>query len=383
MTRAPIFGATKHFHATIPFLALLAGYAVYALSLALAGVSRDERAVVPGGDRRRAGLFAAALAVVACAPAVAETWRSHPYALTHYNLLAGGPAGGADLGLNRQFWGYATRGVLPWIDQHANPRAPVYWHDTNQAQLNMHVREQRLRADIGNTGLEENGVKASDIALVIHEKHFNKYEYWIWDFYGSDSPVAGPRRRRGTARDRVRTPTQMKSLSRNAKLAWRDLCGLPRGLRRRVGKPPSAASRAIFTSRIRRRCSCSGRLDLGHTPPNSNDWAEVEYLHLKDGRTVAGTFVRSQPNRFRALDGTLESIAPQAIANRWKKYYVSFPPFPVADLHAVRRHLGPERQRRAAHASSWPRWRRRCSFSSCASCPRAATPPAAKRTTSG
>jgi hypothetical protein len=70
------------------------------------------------------------------------------------------------------------------------------------------------------------------------------------------------------------------------------------------------------------------QLELGHAPPNSNDWAEVDYLHLKDGRTVAGTFVRSIPNRFRALDGTLESIAPPAIANRWKKYYVSFPPFP-------------------------------------------------------
>jgi hypothetical protein len=72
-----------------------------------------------------------------------------------------------------------------------------------------------------------------------------------------------------------------------------------------------------------------GRLDLGHPPPNSNDWAEVEYLHLKDGRTVAGTYLRSQPNRFRMLDGTLESIGPDAVANRWKKYYVSFPPFPA------------------------------------------------------
>jgi hypothetical protein len=173
VTRAPIFGATKHFHATIPFLALLAGYAVYATLRAI-------------GSRPR--WLAPALAVVVCLSAVAETWRSHPYALSHYNLLAGGPAGGADLGMNRQFWGYATRGILPWLDAHARPGAPVYWHDTNQAQLNMHVREGRLRPDIGNTGLEEPGVKASDIAMVIHEKHFNKYEYWIWDFYGTARP---------------------------------------------------------------------------------------------------------------------------------------------------------------------------------------------------
>lgn len=70
------------------------------------------------------------------------------------------------------------------------------------------------------------------------------------------------------------------------------------------------------------------RLDLGHPPPTSNDWAEVEYLHLKDGRTVAGTFLRSRPYHFRELDGTVETIPNDKIANRWKKYYVSFPPFP-------------------------------------------------------
>ncbi len=70
------------------------------------------------------------------------------------------------------------------------------------------------------------------------------------------------------------------------------------------------------------------RLDLGHPPPSSNDWAEVEYLHLKDGRTVAGSYLRAQPSRFRALNGKVEMIQDSDIQNRWKKYYVSFPPFP-------------------------------------------------------
>ena len=90
--------------------------------------------------------------------------------------------------MNRQFWGYSTRGILPWLDTHALPWARVYWHDTNQAILNMDVREHLLRGDIGNTGLEEPGVRASQIAMVIHEKHFNKYEYWIWDFLGTTRP---------------------------------------------------------------------------------------------------------------------------------------------------------------------------------------------------
>ena len=102
--------------------------------------------------------------------------------------MAGGPAGGADLGMNRQFWGYSTRGILPWINAHAAPREPIYWHDTNQSQLNMDVREGRLRPDVYNTQLEEPGVKQSNIAMVIHEKHFDKYEYWIWDAYGTARP---------------------------------------------------------------------------------------------------------------------------------------------------------------------------------------------------
>jgi hypothetical protein len=174
--RQPIFGATKHFHATIPFIALLAGYAVFALSKALSGAGARKLPV------------AALLTAAVCAPALAETWRAHPYALTHYNIVAGGPAGGADLGMNRQFWGYATRGILPFINANAAANARIYWHDTNRYQLNMNVRENRLRPDINDSGMEEAGVRASDIAMVIHEKHFNKYEFWIWDFYGTARP---------------------------------------------------------------------------------------------------------------------------------------------------------------------------------------------------
>lgn len=173
LTGAPIFGATKHFHASIPFLALLAGLAV-------------ERVVSLLSQERWARVLAA---VIVCTPAILDTYRSHPFGLTHYNVLAGGPQGAATLGMNRQFWGYPTRSLLPWIEKHSRPGTPVYWHDTNQSQLNMHVRVGRLRADIRNSGMEEQGVRASDLALVIHEMHFSKYEYWMWDFYGTTKPA--------------------------------------------------------------------------------------------------------------------------------------------------------------------------------------------------
>ena len=172
LTRAPIFGATKHWHAAIPFLALLAAGGFQALVAAL--------------PKKK---FAAAFAALCILPAAAETFHSHPYGLSHYNLLAGGPQGAATLGMNRQFWGYASRGLLPFINQHAPPHAPIYFHDTNQSQLNIYVRQHLLRRDITNTPLEEPGVQRSNLGLVIHEKHFNKYEYWFWDFYGTTQPT--------------------------------------------------------------------------------------------------------------------------------------------------------------------------------------------------
>ena len=169
LTGAPIFGATKHFHAAIPFFALLAAYAVARLVRALPKL-------------------AIALPLLVVLPSAIDTWRSHPYALSHYVAFVGGPAGGASLGMNRQFWGSATRGLLPWIDAHAPKNARIYWHDTNQSQINMYVRTSHARADLQNTGLEEPGVKNSQLGLVVLEKHFSKYEYWFWDFYGTTQP---------------------------------------------------------------------------------------------------------------------------------------------------------------------------------------------------
>jgi hypothetical protein len=176
----PIFGAEKHWLPAMPFLALLGG-------VGLAVVVARLAAAFPLAARLRP-VLSAALLLVALGPPLLEVRRSHPYALSHYNLLAGGPTGGATLGMNRQFWGYAVRGVFPWLNAQAAPGAPIYFHDANWNQLQMSQKDGLLRRDLYDSGLEEPGVRASDIALVIHEKHFNKYEYWIWDAFGTTRP---------------------------------------------------------------------------------------------------------------------------------------------------------------------------------------------------
>jgi hypothetical protein len=73
-----------------------------------------------------------------------------------------------------------------------------------------------------------------------------------------------------------------------------------------------------------------GRLDMPVPPPNENDWARVEVLKLKDGRTFKGMFGKIGPtDRFYPLRGHSLTIEDDRIASRSNIRYVSFPPFPA------------------------------------------------------
>jgi len=76
------------------------------------------------------------VALVVAAAAV-ETVTAQPYALTWYSALAGGAPGGADRGMNRQFWGRRgpRRAASPRAEAPpaGSPPRPVYTHDASPA----------------------------------------------------------------------------------------------------------------------------------------------------------------------------------------------------------------------------------------------------------
>ncbi len=177
----PIFGGVKHFMTAMPYLAVAAAIGLHALSRALSAAAPASRE----GLRRAAPV---AFAALVCVPAVVETRRSHPDGLSHYNLLAGGFAGGASLGMNRQFWGYSVLPMLPWIND--NPaRGSLYWHDVISDALSMYKRDGRLALDAGDTGYAQPGLERSQVGLLFYEKHWVVYEGWYWDDYGTTRPV--------------------------------------------------------------------------------------------------------------------------------------------------------------------------------------------------
>jgi hypothetical protein len=130
--------------------------------------------------------------------AAVETFHAQPYALSSYNALAGGAPGGADLGMNRQFWGTAAKGVIPWLAK--QPPGPTYSHDASPAWRDPY-REEHLVDGHGDSGGEKRwtssgtcnagpaGIERSDYALVIHELHFNRHDYLIWEQYGTVQPA--------------------------------------------------------------------------------------------------------------------------------------------------------------------------------------------------
>jgi len=181
----PIFGGVKHFLAAMPYLAVMAGIGLAAIGRALREVLTDVRV-----RWRPAAVMPAALALLVCLPALVETRRSHPDGLGHYNLLAGGFAGGASLGMNRQFWGYSVLPMLPDLDRRVPENRRLYWHDTLSDAISMYKRDGRLSLEVGDTGFGEEGIKRSEIGILFYEKHWTKYEAWFWQYYGTTRPIA-------------------------------------------------------------------------------------------------------------------------------------------------------------------------------------------------
>lgn len=182
----PIFGAEKHWMPALPSLCIAGGLGTVWAARSLAAL------IPPGGSanqwiRRSIAGTACTLVVVA---ALVETLAAQPYALTWYNAIAGGAPGGADLGMNRQFWGVSAPGVFEALQREGKPKPEksLYWHDASPA-AGFYLKHDRVPPNMGHSGQEDYGVRSSKLALVIHELHFNRHDYMIWREYGTVQPM--------------------------------------------------------------------------------------------------------------------------------------------------------------------------------------------------
>jgi len=171
---SPIFGGTKHWLPAYPFLVLFAGWG-------LLGVI--ERAELRAWTVRR--WTAWAFALVCLLPGAVQTAHSHPFGLSHYMPIAGGVPGAADLGMNRQFWGFTTGSVVPWLVEQLPDGGSVWLCDTTPGAWAMLQADGVVPANIRAAS----SMNEADFALVHHEHHFAEVDYQAWVAYGAPRPV--------------------------------------------------------------------------------------------------------------------------------------------------------------------------------------------------
>lgn len=179
ISTTPIFGGTKHWLPAYPSLALFAGHGLDIV------VSAMRRAWPNLGAGKWIAAQTAVVASVVAAP-LAETVHSHPFGLSAYVPFVGGTAGGADMGLNRQFWGFTTQtAASEYINANAPGHANIFIDDTTWEAWARMQAEHRVRGDLRATGTPGE----SDLALVQHELHMNAVDYGIWVALASHTPV--------------------------------------------------------------------------------------------------------------------------------------------------------------------------------------------------
>ena len=170
----PVFGGVKHWFPALPYMALVAGV----------GLAWAADRVAPAGTLQRTvarGLVAIGLLV----PIVTATAANHPYGTAYYNALVGGTVGAAERDGMRQFWGYAARGGLDWLNENAEEGARIHTQNTTQGAWDMYRAEGLVRDDLRIVW----DVRRADYMLFHHQKSFAPLLYNLWSEFGTTSPA--------------------------------------------------------------------------------------------------------------------------------------------------------------------------------------------------
>jgi 4-amino-4-deoxy-L-arabinose transferase-like glycosyltransferase len=182
LPNTPIFGGTKHWFPAYPFMCLFAGVGFTQL------VDRYTPKAWPAwlriGPRARHAATVA-LGGLFLAPAAVETAHSHPFGLAYYTPLAGGIPGAADLGMNRQFWGYTHGALAGWLAEQMPDGGSVWPCDATGKSWQLMQKDGMIPDNIRAAG----HISRADFALVHHELHFIDVDTQIWDAYGRVDPV--------------------------------------------------------------------------------------------------------------------------------------------------------------------------------------------------
>jgi hypothetical protein len=178
MPSTPIFGGTKHWMPAYPFLCLFAGLGYWKVVRWARELLRDKLPVARHSVR-------ALTACILLTPSMLETVHSHPFGLSHYTYAAGFTPGAADYGMNRQFWGFTTGSLVPFLREHLPEGGTVWLCDTTPMAFDMLARDGLLPANIRPA----RAMHLADYVLVHHEHHFAEVDFQAWVAFHDVQPA--------------------------------------------------------------------------------------------------------------------------------------------------------------------------------------------------
>ncbi|MCO4760435.1 MAG: glycosyltransferase family 39 protein [Myxococcales bacterium] len=177
MPSTPVFGGTKHWFLAYPFMLLLGGRA---LESAWALVTAAT------WPRRRALVGAWLLAALVALPAAQATRDVHPHGSLYHNELIGGLPGAALAGMQRQFWGGATRDGLAEVNRRAPKNARIWFHNSAWGAFRMYQREGWFRRDLSYA----NKPAEAKLGFFHHQRAHDDYELECQQAFGTVAPIA-------------------------------------------------------------------------------------------------------------------------------------------------------------------------------------------------
>ena len=182
LPETPVFGGVKHWFLSFVFMLFIVGHGVQWLWTVLC-----QRLRQGARHGQRAALAASwLLALLVLVPSAQATWEAHPHGTAYYNELIGGLPGAADRGMQRQFWGGATRHGLEEVNKRAVRAARIWFHKSPWGAYVMYQREGWLRRDLSYAVHPE----GSQLGLYHHQKDHDDYELECFDDYGVTAAVS-------------------------------------------------------------------------------------------------------------------------------------------------------------------------------------------------
>lgn len=194
--QTPIFGGTKHWMNGLPFLCALGAWSIeVGIQHAQAYWQTTQTNTVTNTventaktttqiTTRTAWAYALLLPLVV-GPGFYLTSRIHPYGLASYNEIIGFARGAANVGMQRTFWGFEPRSVLPEVNQRVPQGGKIMFGDTNELSWRVYRRDNLLRNDISYAS----SIASAKAATVQPQGEFKSLWLDVFNQWGTQKPA--------------------------------------------------------------------------------------------------------------------------------------------------------------------------------------------------